>query len=100
MSNRRVFIRSTVYVVYLGCLVLYALFYGSKYEWMDDGSLSLTTAGSSEPWAYDSSSNRSVFRGVVATTAVGLQLLIYKRCSRLEAILTSILLIIVLFACW
>lgn len=94
MIYNRILTRIVVYCIYAISLLLYALFQGSEYDWMDTGSLvdGRVTLGD------DGSSNRSMVRGVVVATAVGSQLLIYAMYSRRESILTSIFLGIVLIA--
>lgn len=94
MIYNRILTRIVVYCIYAISLLLYVLFQGSEYDWMDTGSL----ADGPVKWGDDGSSNRSMVRGVVVGTAVGAQLLIYRMYSRREAIFTSIFLGIVLIA--
>ncbi|RZI59787.1 MAG: hypothetical protein EOP14_03770 [Pseudomonas sp.] len=94
MRYKGILTRVVVYGMYAACLLLYVLFQGSEYDWMSTGS----PMDSPVNWEDDDSNNRSVLRGLVVTTAVGAQLLIYRIYSRREAILTSIFLGIVLIA--
>ncbi len=94
MRYKRILTRIVVYGIYSACLLLYALFQGSEYDWMNTGSPMDAPA----KWGDNGSNNRSVLRGLVVATALGAQLLIYRIYSRREAILTSIFLSIVLIA--
>lgn len=79
---------------------MYAIFNGSKYGWMDQGSIESLSQTSSVNMIEDRSGNRAVFRGVVFLVALGVQLTIIRKLSRLEAILTAVLLCVVLIAFW
>lgn len=94
MRHKRILTRIVVYGTYAACLLLYALFQGSEYDWMTTGS----SMDAPVNWGENGSSNRSVLRGLVVATAVGAQLLIYGMYSKREAILTAIFLGIVLIA--
>ena len=96
MRYKRILTRIVVYGIYAACLLLYALFQGSEYDWMNTGS----PMDAPVNWGENGSSNRSVLRGLAVATAIGMQLLIYANFTRREAILTSILLGIVLAAFW
>lgn len=96
MRYKRILTRLAVYGIYAACLLLYALFQGSEYDWMNTGS----PMDAPVNWGENGSSNRSVLRGLAVATAIGMQLLIYANFTRRKAILTSILLGIVLAAFW
>jgi hypothetical protein len=76
---------------------MYALFHGSKYDWMDSLDPARSPAG---VLVEDDSSNRSVFRGVILALVIAVQLIIVSRCSRLEAALTTALLALTVIAFW
>lgn len=99
MHTKVILKRIFLYSFYCGCLLAYALFHGSKYDWMDAGWLAPPSAAPLT-WVDNSASSRSVFRGAVVATLVGMQLLIYSKFSSHERTLTSILLAIVLIAFW
>lgn len=96
MKYKRILTRLVVYGMYAACLLLYALFQGSEYDWMNTGSPMETPVN----WADNGSSNRSVIRGIAVAIAIGMQLLIYANFTRGEAILTLILIGIALVAFW
>lgn len=83
--------RFFVYTVYLTCLLAYAFFQGSQYDWFEPDSLApLQHYSSSEPME-PGDSNRSVFRGMAVALAVIFQVVIGVLFSRKEAILTIML---------
>lgn len=88
MRYKRILTRIVVYGTYAACLLLYALFQGSEYDWMNTGS----SMDAPVNWGGNGSSNRSVLRGLAVATAIGMQLLIFANFTRREAILTSIVL--------
>lgn len=94
MRYKRILTRIVVYGTYAASLLLYALFKGSEYDWINTGS----SMDAPVNWGENGSSNRSVLRGLVVATALGAQFWIYRMYSRREAILTSIFLGIVLIA--
>lgn len=96
MRYKRILTRIVVYGIYSACLLLYALFQGSEYDWMNTGS----PLDAPSDWGGNGSSNRSVLRGLAVATAIGMQLLIYGNFTTREAILTSILLGVVLAVFW
>lgn len=96
MRYKRILTRIVVYGTYAACLLLYALFQGSEYDWMSTGS----PMDAPVNWGDDGSSNRSVIRGIAVATAIGMQLLIYANFTKGEAILTFILIGIAFAAFW
>lgn len=94
MNRKSNVARIVVYGIYAACLLLYTLFQGSEFDWMNTGS----SMDAPVNWGENGSNNRSVLRGLVVATAVGAQLLIYGMYSKREAILTSIFLGMVLIA--
>ena len=96
MRYRSILTRIVVYGVYGACLLLYGLFQGYELDWMDTAS----SADAPVDWGDNGSSNRSVIRGITVALALGVQLLIYSRFSRLETTVTSILLGTVLIVFW
>lgn len=96
MRYKRILTRIVVYGIYAACLLLYALFQGYEYDWMNTGS----PMDAPVNWGDNGSSNRSVIRGIAVAAAIGMQLLIYAIFTRGEAVLTSILIGIVFAAFW
>lgn len=96
MRYKRILTRIVVYGIYGACVLSYGLFQGYELDWMDTAS----PADAPVDWGDNGSSNRSVIRGIAVAMALGVQLLIYSKFSRLEATLTSILLGTVLIVFW
>lgn len=100
MTTKKVWSRLALYLLYFSCLLMYAIFHGSKYDWMDQGSIGSLSQDPSMNMIEDHSGNRSVFRGVVFVVVVGVQLAIMRQLSKIEAALTGVLLCVVLIAFW
>lgn len=96
MRHKRILARIVAYGIYAASLLLYALFQGSEYDWMDTGS----PMDAPVNWGDNGSSNRSMIRGIAVAAAIGVQLLIYAHFTRREALLTSILIGIVIAVFW
>lgn len=97
MKAKSILLRVFLYGIYFFCLLMYVLFQGSEYDWMDPSMLapSPNLAPSPDNLSFpiqDESNDRAVFRGVVATIAVVVQLAILFLLSRKEAIITVVLL--------
>ena len=76
---------------------MYVLFQGSEYDWMDPSMLASPPGLAPSPDnlslpIHDESNDRAVFRGLIVTTAIVVQLAIFFFFSRKEAIVTVILL--------
>jgi hypothetical protein len=97
MSKNKNVLRVILYVLFFVLLFMYALFHGSKYDWMDSLDPARSHAG---VLVEDDSSNRSVFRGVILALVIAVQLIIVSRCSRLEAALTAASLALTVIAFW
>ncbi|RMR12221.1 hypothetical protein ALP92_101396 [Pseudomonas syringae pv. primulae] len=91
MKVAKILFRLALYSAYFWCLLLFALFQGSEYDWMEPQYRPAISA--------ENSGNREVFRGLLVFVAVILQVVIAFSFSRKEAISTVILfgLIIVFF---
>ncbi|KPZ14222.1 hypothetical protein ALO40_100911 [Pseudomonas syringae pv. viburni] len=89
MKVAKILFRLALYSAYFWCLLLFTLFQGSEYDWMEPQYRPAISA--------ENSGNREVFRGLLV--AVILQVVIAFSFSRKEAISTVILfgLIIVFF---
>lgn len=96
MRYKRILTRIVVYGMYAACLLLYALFQGSEYDWMNTGS----PMDAPVNWGDNGSSNRSVIRGISVAAAIGMQLLIYANFIRGEAFFTCILIGITFATFW
>ncbi|RMR11795.1 hypothetical protein ALP92_101847 [Pseudomonas syringae pv. primulae] len=88
---RKCLTRFLVYTVYLTCLLAYAFFQGSQYDWFEPDSLALLPDYSSAETLEPGDSNRSVFRGMAVVMAVIFQVVIGVLFSRKEAVLTIML---------
>ncbi|KKI24806.1 hypothetical protein WX98_18145 [Pseudomonas syringae pv. persicae] len=96
MKVRKCLTRFLVYTVYLTCLLAYAFFQGSQYDWFEPDSLApLQHYSLAEPME-PGDSNRSVFRGMAVAMAVVFQVVIGVFYSRKEAVLTIMLFGVVL----
>jgi hypothetical protein len=80
-----------VYTVYLTCLLAYAFFQGSQYDWFEPDSLAPLPDYSSAETLEPGDGNRSVFRGMAVAMAVFFQVVIGVLFSRKEAVLTIML---------
>ncbi|PYD03523.1 hypothetical protein [Pseudomonas syringae] len=91
MKVAKILFRLALYSAYFWCLLLFTLFQGSEYDWMEPQYRPAISA--------ENSGNREVFRGLLVFIAVILQVVIAFSFSRKEAISTVILfgLIIVFF---
>ncbi|KPY71042.1 hypothetical protein ALO45_101446 [Pseudomonas syringae pv. syringae] len=97
MKIKSVLLRVFLYGIYCFCLLMYVLFQGSEYDWMDPSMLASPPGLAPSPDnlslpIQDESNNRAVFRGLVVTIAVVVQMAICFSLSRKEAIITVILL--------
>lgn len=97
MSINRNVLRVILYFLFFVLLFMFALFHGSKYDWMDSLDPAQSHAGG---LVEDGSNNRSVFRGVILALVIGVQLVIVSKCSKLEAALTTALLALTVIAFW
>ncbi|WP_057428006.1 hypothetical protein [Pseudomonas syringae] len=91
MKVAKILFRLALYSAYFWCLLLFTLFQGSEYDYMEPQYRPAISA--------ENSGNREVFRGLLVLVAVILQVVIAFSFSRKEAISTVILfgLIIVFF---
>ncbi|EPM68819.1 hypothetical protein A584_15983 [Pseudomonas syringae pv. theae ICMP 3923] len=91
MKVAKILFRLALYFAFFWCLLLYAFFQGSEYDWMEPQYRPAISA--------ENSGNREVFRGLLVFFAVILQVVIAFFFSRKEAISTVVLfgLIIVFF---
>ncbi|EGH99618.1 hypothetical protein PLA106_26287 [Pseudomonas amygdali pv. lachrymans str. M302278] len=91
MKVAKILFRLALFSAYFWCLLLFTLFQGSEYDWMEPQYRPAISA--------ENSGNREVFRGLLVFIAVILQVVIAFSFSRKEAISTVILfgLIIVFF---
>ncbi|WP_122279091.1 hypothetical protein [Pseudomonas syringae group genomosp. 3] len=91
MKVAKILFRLALYSAYFWCLLLFTLFQGSEYDWMEPQYRPVISA--------ENSGNREGFRGLLVFVAVILQVVIAFSFSRKEAISTVILfgLIIVFF---
>lgn len=97
MKIKSVFLRIFLYSVFFFCLLMYVLFQGAEYDWMDPSMLASPPGLAPSPDnlslpIHDESNDRAVFRGLVVTIAIVVQLAIFFFFSRKEAIVTVILL--------
>jgi len=97
MKIKSVLLRVFLYGIYFLCLLMYVLFQGSEYDWMEPSMLASPPGLAPSPDnlslpIQDESNNRAVFRGLVVTIAVVVQMAICFSLSRKEAIITVILL--------
>lgn len=100
MIAKKVWTRLALYLIYFACLLIYTMFHGSKYDWMDQGAMESLSQEPSMNLIEDPSGNRSVFRGVVFVVVLGVQLAIMRQLSKIEASFTGVLLCIVMIAFW
>ncbi|RMT71808.1 hypothetical protein ALP44_101933 [Pseudomonas syringae pv. theae] len=96
MKIKSVLLRIFLYGIYFFCLLMYVLFQGSEYDWMDPSMLASPPGLEPSPDnlslpIHDESNDRAVFRGLVVTIAVVVQIAICFSLSRKEAIITVIL---------
>ncbi|MCR8722473.1 hypothetical protein NVV30_27745 [Pseudomonas syringae] len=80
-----------MYTVYLTCLLAYAFFQGSQYDWFEPDSLAPLPGYSSAETLEPDDSNRSVFRGMAVAMAVVFQVAIGVIYSRKKAVLAIML---------
>ncbi|RMM77068.1 hypothetical protein ALQ71_101360 [Pseudomonas coronafaciens pv. striafaciens] len=96
MKIKSVLLRIFLYGIYFFCLLMYVLFQGSEYDWMDPSMLASPPGLTSSPDnlslpIHDESNDRAVLRGLVVTIAIVVQMAICFSLSRKEAIITVIL---------
>ncbi|WP_329610210.1 hypothetical protein [Pseudomonas tremae] len=99
MKMKSVLLRIFLYSIYFFCLLMYVLFQGSEYDWMDPSMLASPPGLTPSPDnlslpIQDESNDRAVFRGLVVTIAIAIvvQMAICFSLSRKESIITVILL--------
>ncbi|MBD8200709.1 hypothetical protein IFU09_05360 [Pseudomonas viridiflava] len=100
MTAKGILVRVVLYTLYFGCLALYMMLQGSKYDWMDPGALMPLPQDPTMTLIEDGSGDRSVVRGVAVIVVVGVQLLIVMKLSRPESVSMAVLLAVILVAFW
>lgn len=92
MKVKWLLLRVFLYSIYFACLIMYMLFQGSGYDWMESGSIALLPNNVPFTPIQSDSNNRAVFRGLVVAIVVAVQLVIGLALSRKEGVTTVVLL--------
>ncbi|WP_010205684.1 hypothetical protein [Pseudomonas syringae group genomosp. 3] len=92
MTTKGVVVRVLLYTVYVFCLLMYMMFYGSQYDWMEPSSI--------VPHIEDRSNTRGDIRTMTVIIAIFVQFLIFISCTRKESVVTAALLALVFAVYW
>lgn len=92
MVAKSVLIRVVLYTVYVSCLLLYMMFHGSQYDWMEPGSI--------VSHIEDRSNARGDIRTMIVILALFVQFLFFINCTRKESVGTAVLLALICAIYW
>ena len=92
MTAKGVFIRVLLYAVYVSCLLMYMMFHGSQYDWMEPSSI--------VPHIEDRSNTRGDIRIMTVIIAFFVQFLIFISCTRKESVVTAAILALIFAVYW
>ncbi|WP_172685790.1 MULTISPECIES: hypothetical protein [Pseudomonas syringae group genomosp. 2] len=92
MRLKRLLLRFFLYAIYFTSLLMYVLFQGSEYDWMEPSSLEPLPDNVPFTPIQSDSDNRAGLRGLLVTVVVIVQFFIGLALSRKEAIATVFLL--------
>lgn len=92
MTAKGVAIRVLLYAVYICCLLMYMMFHGSQYDWMEPSSI--------VPHIEDRSNTRGDIRTMTVLVALFVQFLIFISCTRKESVGTAIILALIFAVYW